>query len=1071
MARDFKSFIVDPNLLDPDIDLTDLATTTDTRKELLFNAPDYTGIQVDPTQKDYLGDLYALYSGQLPSRPATPSAPPPATGGGGSGGEGQVATPPTGGSGGGGVNTPEQQRLIDEGIGLQISPGSPVFAPGEIPVTQKEIDDFNKIPVNTDYRNQQLVNQGIGIRVGDDGPVFAPGEAPVTQADIDSFNNEQQSTLQNILGKAGQTVEGALTELGKIPGAIVDFTNKTVDVFGNKLDVGKTLAGAVLNKIAGGPVSLLLSALPEPDPRQRKLNEFYSTGEGAKYMDPNSPNYIPGMEDYHTVSGGFLNTITGGKYGTPTNYGLQGSYQKRIDTVENTLQDKYGLTDKDIADIKAGTFDPEKMNVQTDLVQRLVDLGDAKKAEADMLGLTAAEEKRLQELDFKDYFAGNKDQDSVDRFDTTAPSDLDFENQYEDEDRFTGDTTKPDPADAIFGPGAQFLDYDEQVSPGTIRSGIENDDQPDTIRSPFEDAIFGPGAQFLDYDEQVSPGTIRSGIENDDQPDTITGVTRPGTGTVLGKEGIEKFDDYLDDIDLDDLTSSSNSFIDTLSKAPELVTGFPEHLQDNDKIKQLGLAPDDYNIISAMNAADNMKAGATSLAGPGLLYTIGDTIVDPNQSIIDGVGDYGRYMKGVTIQNNPELAKTLFGEDYVNDMLNKYDLAMEKIGKPGYKPGPDPSKYAGSKERDDGDFDDQPGSSDDLIGPGGRMDILDIGGEDDPDNEGMTREEMDAEAAQKAAEARELDRQQRQKAADDAARERAAEKQRAAEAKAKAEREMQQKIRDAENQERQRVEAAEKAAAEKAAKEREMQQKIRDAENQERERQAAAQRAAEAKAKAEREAQQRIRDAENQERERQEAAQKAAEKAAKEKRDMQQKIRDAENQERERQEAQDKATREKDLGSGPPGIGGGGNGDGGGCFLKGTLVTMADGSTKPVEQVDLKDNVAEGGKVFATGKFLVENLHDYKGIKVSGSHMVNEDNKWVRVENSKHGKPLGDDEHTVYVFGSENRKILINGILFTDYFEVKEQKKFLEDEKKFFKNWKQFSNEHNESNVNILNAS
>ena len=1030
MARDFKSFIVDPNLLDPDIDLTDLATTTDTRKELLFNAPDYTGIQVDPTQKDYLGDLYALYSGQLPSRPATPSAPPPATGGGGSGGGGQVATPPTGGSGGGGVNTPEQQRLIDEGIGLQISPGSPVFAPGEIPVTQKEIDDFNKIPVNTDYRNQQLVNQGIGIRVGDDGPVFAPGEAPVTQADIDSFNNEQQSTLQNILGKAGQTVEGALTELGKIPGAIVDFTNKTVDVFGNKLDVGKTIAGAVLNKMAGGPVSLLLSALPEPDPRQRKLNEFYSTGEGAKYMDPNSPNYIPGMEDYHTVSGGFLNTITGGKYGTPTNYGLQGSYQKRIDTVENTLQDKYGLTDKDIADIKAGTFDPEKMNVQTDLVQRLVDLGDAKKAEADMLGLTAAEEKRLQELDFKDYFAGNKDQDSVDRFDTTPPSDLDFENQYEDEDRFTGDrfdTTAP-----------SDLDFENQYED--------------------EDRFTG------------------------DTTDTaVTGVTRPGTGTVLGKEGIEKFDDYLDDIDLDDLTSSSNSFIDTLSKAPELVTGFPEHLQDNDKIKQLGLAPDDYNIISAMNAADNMKAGATSLAGPGLLYTIGDTIVDPNQSIIDGVGDYGRYMKGVTIQNNPELAKTLFGEDYVNDMLNKYDLAMEKIGKPGYKPGPDPSKYAGSKERDDGDFDDQPGSSDDLIGPGGRMDILDIGGEDDPDNEGMTREEMDAEAAQKAAEARELDRQQRQKAADDAARERAAEKQRAAEAKAKAEREAKQKIRDAENQERQRVEAAEKAAAEKAKREREMQQKIRDAENQERERQAAAQRAAEAKAKAEREAQQRIRDAENQERERQAAAQRAAEAKAKAEREAQQRIRDAE-----------KKAREKDTGGGggggPPGIsdnigvegedsdrfggGGGGNGDGGGgCFLADTLITMADGSTKEVQKVDLGDNVAEGGKVFATGKFLVENLHDYKGIKVSGSHMVNEDGNWVRVEDSKHGKPLGDDEHTVYVFGSENRRILINGILFTDYFETTEQEKLINNEEDFFSNWKTYENKIDQDNINILNAS
>jgi hypothetical protein len=40
------------------------------------------------------------------------------------------------------------------------------------------------------------------------------------------------------------------------------------------------------------------------------------------------------------------------------------------------------------------------------------------------------------------------------------------------------------------------------------------------------------------------------------------------------------------------------------------------------------------------------------------------------------------------------------------------------------------------------------------------------------------------------------------------------------------------------------------------------------------------------------------------------------------------------------------------------------------AFLKGTQVTMADGTTKPVEQVDLGDEVAEGGKVFAAGKFL-----------------------------------------------------------------------------------------------------
>ena len=150
--------------------------------------------------------------------------------------------------------------------------------------------------------------------------------------------------------------------------------------------------------------------------------------------------------------------------------------------------------------------------------------------------------------------------------------------------------------------------------------------------------------------------------------------------------------------------------------------------------------------------------------------------------------------------------------------------------------------------------------------------------------------------------------------------------------------------------------------------------------------------------------------------------------------------------------------------------GGGGGGGGDGCFLKGTPVTMADGSTKAVEQVDLGDNVAKGGKVFATGKFLVDNLHDYKGIKVSGSHMVNEDGNWTRVEDSKHGKPLGDDEHTVYVFGAENRRILINDILFTDYFEVTDQEKLLKYEDKFFDNWKIYANKEDINNINTLNA-
>ena len=148
--------------------------------------------------------------------------------------------------------------------------------------------------------------------------------------------------------------------------------------------------------------------------------------------------------------------------------------------------------------------------------------------------------------------------------------------------------------------------------------------------------------------------------------------------------------------------------------------------------------------------------------------------------------------------------------------------------------------------------------------------------------------------------------------------------------------------------------------------------------------------------------------------------------------------------------------------------GGGGSG-GGGCFIAGTMITMADGSFKAVEQVDIRDEVAVGGFVFATGKFLIDNLYDYKGIQVSGTHMVKEDGTWTRVSDSKHGKSLGDDEHIVYVFGSELRRIIINGIEFTDYFEIDEKQKLLSMGEKFFGIWQDHDRQTLVDDVTILN--
>ncbi len=68
------------------------------------------------------------------------------------------------------------------------------------------------------------------------------------------------------------------------------------------------------------------------------------------------------------MSGGFLNTITGGKYGSPTTYGLQRAYQKKNeDTIKKTLGKKLNGW-ADIEDILAGSY---KGDVDSVLDERL----------------------------------------------------------------------------------------------------------------------------------------------------------------------------------------------------------------------------------------------------------------------------------------------------------------------------------------------------------------------------------------------------------------------------------------------------------------------------------------------------------------------------------------------------------------------------------------------------------------------------------------------------------------------------------------------------------------------------
>jgi hypothetical protein len=96
-------------------------------------------------------------------------------------------------------------------------------------------------------------------------------------------------------------------------------------------------------------------------------------------------------------------------------------------------------------------------------------------------------------------------------------------------------------------------------------------------------------------------------------------------------------------------------------------------------------------------------------------------------------------------------------------------------------------------------------------------------------------------------------------------------------------------------------------------------------------------------------------------------------------------------------------------------------------------------------------------------------LYEYKGIKVSGSHMVREDNQWVRVEDSKLGKSLGTGDHIVYVFGCENRRILIGDTLFTDYFDGFEQEGLKKLGEKYFEEYREHEYKADKTVVDTIN--
>jgi hypothetical protein len=131
--------------------------------------------------------------------------------------------------------------------------------------------------------------------------------------------------------------------------------------------------------------------------------------------------------------------------------------------------------------------------------------------------------------------------------------------------------------------------------------------------------------------------------------------------------------------------------------------------------------------------------------------------------------------------------------------------------------------------------------------------------------------------------------------------------------------------------------------------------------------------------------------------------------------------------------AKKKVVKERDGGQGGGGDRGSNKTNGGSksCFVKGTMLQMADGTEKEISTVELGDNT-KGGIVEMTMQGLPQTIYNYKGVLVSGSHWVIEDNEFVAVEDSKHGV-LTDKVEPVYTLKTSEHRMWINDIEFGDF--------------------------------------
>ncbi len=202
-------------------------------------------------------------------------------------------------------------------------------------------------------------------------------------SDLTRIINDQQSQAAGIVPRNMELFTQRFDQTAPVgiqPVYEQSLANNTANALTSNIRPLQTAKALIQNKILDKfnapkfmPAALTIGAamLPKEDPATAATRQYY---EGLYGMD-DIGRIQEGdlMANYNPISGGGLYTLTGGKFGEPPTLGLDKAYEKRIQGIEKTLKRKYKMTDRELADIYAGTY---KGDVTSDLINRVVTLKD-----------------------------------------------------------------------------------------------------------------------------------------------------------------------------------------------------------------------------------------------------------------------------------------------------------------------------------------------------------------------------------------------------------------------------------------------------------------------------------------------------------------------------------------------------------------------------------------------------------------------------------------------------------------------------------------------------------------------